>query len=132
MYLQKITNLTGTSLVAQWLRLCIANAGGLGLLPGRGTISHLPQLRVHTPQLKIPHDWRHKEKRAAEDEMVRQPHWLNGHEFEQTVGDSERQGSLACCTPWGHSQTWLSNWTPPHHNKDWGSLMLQLGPCAAK
>ena len=28
-------------------------------------------------------------------------HWLNGHEFEQTLGDSERQGSLACCSPWG-------------------------------
>ena len=28
-------------------------------------------------------------------------HWLNGHEFEQTVGDSEGQGSLACCSPWG-------------------------------
>ena len=26
---------------------------------------------------------------------------LNGHEFEQTLGDSERQGSLACCNPWG-------------------------------
>ena len=27
---------------------------------------------------------------------------LNGHEFEQTPGDSEEQGSLACCNPWGH------------------------------
>ena len=27
--------------------------------------------------------------------------WLNGHEFEQTLGDSEGQGSLACCSPWG-------------------------------
>ena len=43
---------------------------------------------------------RQKEKRVAEDEIVRQPHRLNGHEFEQTVGDSERQGSLACCSPW--------------------------------
>ena len=25
----------------------------------------------------------------------------HGHEFEQTMGDSERQGSLACCSPWG-------------------------------
>ena len=38
-------------------------------------------------------------------------HWLNGHESEQIPGDSEGQGSLACCSPWGHSQTWLSNWT---------------------
>ena len=32
--------------------------------------------------------------------MVRQHHWLNGHEFEQTLGDSEGQGSLVCCSPW--------------------------------
>ena len=42
-----------------------------------------------------------KEKRAAEDEMVREHYWLNGHEFEPTLRDSERQGSLACCSPWG-------------------------------
>ena len=35
-----------------------------------------------------------KEKGAAEDEMVREHHWLNGHEFEQTLRDSEAQGSL--------------------------------------
>ena len=45
--------------------------------------------------------WRQKEKRAAEDEMVGWHHWLNGHESEQTAGDSEGQGSLACCSPWG-------------------------------
>ena len=32
-------------------------------------------------------------------------HELNGHEFEQTLEDSEGQGSLACCYPWGCSQT---------------------------
>ena len=32
--------------------------------------------------------------------MVEWNHRLNGHEFEQTLGDSERQGSLACCSPW--------------------------------
>ena len=35
----------------------------------------------------------------AEDEMVRQHHQLNKHEFEQTLGDSEGQGRLACCSP---------------------------------
>ena len=34
--------------------------------------------------------------------MVRQHHGLNGHESEQTPGDSEGQGSLVCCSPWGH------------------------------
>ena len=28
-----------------------------------------------------------------------------GHEFERTPGDGERQGSLACCSPWGHRET---------------------------
>ena len=38
---------------------------------------------------------------AAEDENVGWHHQLNGHEFKQTLGDSEGQGSLACCSPWG-------------------------------
>ena len=37
----------------------------------------------------------------TEDEMVGWRHQLNGHEFEQTLGDGEGQGSLACCNPWG-------------------------------
>ena len=45
-------------------------------------------------------DWRQKEK-AAEDEMVRQYHWINGHEFEYTLGDGKGEGSLACCIPKG-------------------------------
>ena len=32
-------------------------------------------------------------------------HQLNGHEFEQTLGDSEGQGSLACCSPWGRKES---------------------------
>ena len=44
-------------------------------------------------------DWRQKEKRVAEDEVIRQHQWLNGHEFEQSPGDSEGQGSLACFSP---------------------------------
>ena len=32
-------------------------------------------------------------------------HWLNGHEFEQSLGDSERLGSLACCSPWSCEQS---------------------------
>ena len=33
--------------------------------------------------------------------MVGWHHRLNGHEFEQTLGDGEGQGSLVCCSPWG-------------------------------
>ena len=46
-------------------------------------------------------DWRQKGKEAAEDEMVGWHHRFNGHEFEQTLEDSEGQGSLAFCSPWG-------------------------------
>ena len=41
-----------------------------------------------------------EEKRATEDEMVGWHHRLNGHEFEQTLGDSEGQGSLVCGSAW--------------------------------
>ena len=40
----------------------------------------------------------------TEDEMVGWHHWLYGHESEQTLGDSEGQGSLACCRPWGSKE----------------------------
>ena len=43
-----------------------------------------------------------EEKEATEDEMVGWHHQFNGHEFKQTQGDSEGQGSLACYRPWGH------------------------------
>ena len=46
-------------------------------------------------------DWRQKEKQATEDEMVRGYCRLNGHEVEQTWGDSEGQGSLASYSSWG-------------------------------
>ena len=42
-------------------------------------------------------DWRQEEDAATEDEMVGWHQWLSGHGFEQTLGDSEGQGSLACC-----------------------------------
>ena len=43
-------------------------------------------------------------KGMTEDEMVGWHHWLNGHEFEQTPGDGEGQGSLVCCCPQGHKE----------------------------
>ena len=50
-------------------------------------------------------DWRQEKKGATEDETVRWHHWLNGHGFEQTLGGSEGQGSLMCCSPWGHKES---------------------------
>ena len=40
----------------------------------------------------------------TEDEMVGWHLRLNGHEFEQTPGDGEGQGSLVCSSPWGHKE----------------------------
>ena len=50
-------------------------------------------------------DWRQEEKGATEDEMVGWPHLLNGHEFEQALGVGDGQGSLVCCSPWGHKES---------------------------
>ena len=65
-------------------------------------------------------DWGHEEKGMTEDEMIGLYHQLNGHEFEQTVGDSERQGSLACCSPWSLKDLDVTDWTkkiyPYTHN----------------
>ena len=44
-------------------------------------------------------NWGQEEKGMTEDEMVGWHHWLNGHEFGQTPGDSEAHGSLAWCSP---------------------------------
>ena len=56
--------------------------------------------------------WRQQEKGITEDETVRWHHRLNGHEFEQALADGDGQGSLACCSPWGHKvSTRLRDWT---------------------
>ena len=56
-------------------------------------------------------DWGQEEKELTEDGMVGWQYQVNGHEFEQTQGDSEGQGSLVCCSSWGHkeSDTALNN-----------------------
>ena len=58
--------------------------------------------------------------------MVGWHHQANGHEFEQTPGDSEGQGSLLCCSPWGRKELHDSNWTPTAKPREplqpWGSL----------
>ena len=50
-------------------------------------------------------DRRQEEKGMTEDEMVEWHHRLNGHEFEQTLGVGDGQGSLACCSPWGRKES---------------------------
>ena len=47
-------------------------------------------------------DW---EQEATENQMIGWHHWLNGHESEQTPGDGEGQGSVACCSSQGHKES---------------------------
>ena len=49
-------------------------------------------------------DQRQKEKGTTENEMAGWHHRLNGHESEQTLGDSEGRGSLVCCSPRGREE----------------------------
>ena len=57
-----------------------------------------------------------EEKGTFEDEMVGWHHWLNEHEFEQTLGDSGGQGRLACCSPWDGRGSDTTE--PLNNNKD--------------
>ena len=64
-------------------------------------------------------DWGQEKKGMTEDEMVGWHHRLDGHEFQQASGVGDGQGSLVCCTPWGHKESDMTeqlNWTdwPPH------------------
>ena len=49
-------------------------------------------------------DWRQEEKGTTKNEMVGWHHQLNRHEFKQALGNDEGQGSLVCCSPWGHKE----------------------------
>ena len=50
--------------------------------------------------------------------MVGWHHRLNGHECEQTLGDGEGQGNLACCSPWGRKESDTTEWLNYNNNKD--------------
>ena len=59
-------------------------------------------------------NWRWEEKGMPEDEMVGWQHQFNGHETEEAAGVCDGQGSLVCCSPWGHKESDLTerlNWT---------------------
>ena len=55
-------------------------------------------------------DWRQGEKGMTEDELVGWHHRPNGHELEQALGVVDRQGSLVCCSPWGHKESDKTEW----------------------
>ena len=59
-------------------------------------------------------DWGQEEKGTTEDEMAGWHHWLDGHEFEWTLGVGDGQGGLACCDSWGCKESDMTerlNWT---------------------
>ena len=71
---------------------------------------HLMQRADSLEKTRMLRDWRQEEKVTTEDEMVGRHHRLNEHESEQTLGDSEGQKNLACCSPWDRkSRTSLKN-----------------------
>ena len=58
--------------------------------------------------------WRQEDQGKAEDETVGWHHWLHGHKFEEAPGVGDGQGSLECCSPWGHKELDMTeglNWT---------------------
>ena len=63
---------------------------------------------------------RQEEKGTTEDEIVGWHHRPNGLEFEQTLRDSEGQGSLACCSLWGRKE---SDTTEQLNNKLWWRMV---------
>ena len=66
---------------------------------------------------------RQEEKGTTEDEMVGWHHRLDGREFEQAPGDSEGQGSLACCSPWGHKESDTTGQLN-NRNKKWSDVQF--------
>ena len=55
-------------------------------------------------------DWGQEEKGMTEDEMVGWYHQCDGHEFERALGVGDGQGSLLCCSPWGHKESDTTEW----------------------
>ena len=62
-------------------------------------------------------DWGQEEKGMTEEDMVEWHHWLDGHESEQTPGNSGGQRSLACWIPWSSESDTTSQWN--NNNKVW-------------
>ena len=62
----------------------------------------------------------------TENELVEWHHWLRGHEFEQALGDGEEQRSLACCSPWGHKESEMTEQLN-NNNVKLASLVAQTG-----
>ena len=85
----------------------------------RRTDYEVEALVLWTPNVKSQHigkdpeagkDWRQEEKGVREGEMVGWHHRVDGHDFEESLGVGEGQGSLVCCTPWCHKESDMTEW----------------------
>ena len=81
------------------------------------TITEIPILWPHDEKNRligkdpdVGKDWRQEEKGTTEDEMLGWHHQLNGNGFEQAPRVGDGQGSLACCSPWGHKELDMIEW----------------------
>ena len=77
---------------------------------------------THWKRLWCWEGWGQEEKRTMEDEIAGWHHWVDGREFESTLGDGDGQGSLVCCGPWGRKESdateWL-DWTDTLYTRVW-------------
>ena len=81
------------------------------------------KIRLIGKDPKAGKDQRQKEKGMTENEMVGWHHWLDGHEFEESPGVGDGQGSLACCSPRRHKKSDTTEWL------NWTELMIFLQQC---
>ena len=92
----------------QWVLREISPDYSLEGLMLRLKLQYFGHLMRRTDSLERPCCWERLKtggEGATEDETVGCHHWLKGREFEQLLGDSEGQGSLACYSPWGHKES---------------------------
>ena len=90
-------------------------------------LQYFGHLMWRTDYLKDPDagkDWKWEEKGMTEDEMVGWHHRLGGHGFGWTPGVVDGQGGLACCSPWGHLESDMTERLELNWNENRGSQPL--------
>ena len=76
-------------------------------------------------------NWGQEDKGVTEDGMGGWHYWLNGQEFERTVGDGEEQGNLVCCSPWGCKELDMTTLLNNNTNIPFFAVSSHLGPHSA-
>ena len=84
-----------------------------------------PDLRLIEKVPDAGKDWGQEEKRASEDDMAIWHHQSNGRELEQTLGDGEGLGGLACCSPWGHIESDTTGWLNSNNGFGFGNTEFE-------